>query len=63
MERKYGKKFRTYFGLLIGAMNDDAICRALVDAIRDHELNEGDVTELGIKMLYTISAIKLEFLI
>ena len=63
MGRKYGKKFGTYFGLLIGAMNDDAICRALVNAIRDHELSEDDVTKLGIKILYTISAIKLEFLI
>ena len=63
IERKYGKMFKTYFGLVIGAMNDDAICRALVNAIRDYESNKSDVTKSGIRMLYTISAIKLEFLI
>ena len=60
--RKYGRDFlKLYFGMLIGAINIETICRELVDAIGDYELGRGNITELGIRALYTIAAVKIEF--
>lgn len=60
IEKKYGEKFPIYFGLIVAGMNEDAVCRALMNAIIGYELNK-TLTDLGIRALYTIAAVKMEF--
>jgi len=57
---KYGKDFEDVAKRVIGMMNEDGVCRTLLTAITKYEAGTIDLTEEGIRALYTIAALMIE---
>jgi len=59
VEEKYGKDFVKYIGL-VGAANEDAVCRILLTAIINYETKKEDLTFEGIRALFTVAAMHIQ---
>jgi len=57
---KYGKDFEVYLRKIVTVRNEDGICRVLLTAITGYEEGKVNLTEDGVRALYTVAALLIE---
>jgi len=57
---KYGRDFEEYLRKMITVRNEDGVCRVLLTTITNFEEGKADISDRGLRVLFTVAALLIE---